>query len=89
MLALGVLFAAPQIVTSLPHRDNYLPRDSQLAMNMSHPFGEFDLSFIKRQVAKIPLRILPLGASIMHGYGSSLPDGSLGNGFVTRPVTHL
>lgn len=64
-VAVWTIFLASSLAASLP----------------AHPFEDYDLSFVKRQGrGPLSLRILSLGASIMHGYGSSLPDGSLGNG---------
>ncbi|CAH0054256.1 unnamed protein product [Clonostachys solani] len=51
-----------------------------------HPFADLGYSRTNNEGrdASIPLRILPLGASIMFGVGSSSKDGVVGNGLWTQ-----
>jgi hypothetical protein len=53
------------------------PHTTHADTNKSSPFEGLETGFVNRQQAKVPLRILSLGASIMWGHGSST-----GNGYV-------
>lgn len=75
---LCVLLCTLSSVAGLPSGNADFQVHQYVGTNVSHPFAELDLSFVKKQVAKVALRILPLGASIMSGVGSST-----GNGYVT------
>lgn len=57
---------------------NYDPRKDDFPTVETHPFADFGPVVIKR-AHKPDLRILPLGASIMSGVGSTN-----GNGYVNR-----
>lgn len=48
--------------------------DDDLLFDSRHVFEDFGIARIKR-ADKVPLRILPLGASIMSGVGSSNGNG--------------
>jgi hypothetical protein len=46
-----------------------------LGSNVSYPFGDYPALRKRQSGAKVPLRITPLGASIMTGLGSSTGNG--------------
>ena len=70
LLAAAVFACMPDGVSAWPATGarNYLPSNS------SEPLDSFVTSGYKR-ADKVPLRILPLGASIMSGVGSSTHNG--------------
>ncbi|RFU26009.1 hypothetical protein B7463_g10338, partial [Scytalidium lignicola] len=74
----GILFGVADVVTggALPSDPSYY--SSSLEFNYTHPFANFEPNpehELFRRQTKVPLRILPLGASIMYGVGSTTGNG--------------
>ena len=71
-LAASVLLCSSSVGSALPATSQYA---EGLPANFSHPFAHFGMASKKRTDKNIELRILPLGASIMSGTGSSTGNG--------------
>lgn len=75
----GLISAASQVVGYVT------PAKAAIQTNTSYPFADIDIDDVYpvyMRDTKVPLRILPFGASIVFGIGSTLPgdDSKSGNG---------
>lgn len=57
------------------HHDRSGAHEGVGLSNQTHPFAEFGYNPVKSRADKPELRILPLGASIVFGVGSSTGNG--------------
>ncbi|KAK6069383.1 killer toxin subunits alpha beta [Seiridium cupressi] len=74
LVTLWVLYMVCGTVTSFPS-GNDVQIGSLIPTNSSHSYRDLAHFSTKRQESKVPLRILPIGASIVYGIGSSTGNG--------------
>lgn len=80
--ALALTSSTGWFATALPWEQP--PFDDYYPSNSSDPFAEFPPVVKARQDEKTELRILPLGASIMSGQGSTEGSGLVSSGLGLR-----